>query len=81
MYYVYILKDKFSKLYIGYSSDLRRRLSEHQRHIVDATKNMQSCQLVYYEAYQDKVSAQERERSLKQFGSAYAGLLKRIGFK
>jgi len=34
--------------------------------------------LIYYEAYNNKNLAEERERKLKKFGSAYSGLLKRI---
>jgi hypothetical protein len=37
--------------------------------------------LVYYEAYFFKSAAQIRERKLKQYGSPYQGLLKRLGMK
>jgi len=50
MFYVYILKDKNNKLYIGYSADLKRRLSEHNRRHVYTSKRMESPMLVYYEA-------------------------------
>ena len=31
MHYLYLLKDKFVKLYLGYTSDLKKRLQEHAR--------------------------------------------------
>ena len=42
---------------------------------------MKSPKLVYYEAYNNEMQARERERKLKQYGSSYQGLLKRIGLK
>jgi putative endonuclease len=81
MYYTYILKDKNNKLYIGYSSNLKRRIKEHLRNKVFTTKKMDSPQLFYYESYSNKEMAKEREKKLKQFGSSYTGLLKRIGLK
>jgi len=79
-YYVYILKvasDK-NQYYIGYTNDLHRRLQQHANKSVKTTKRLGRPRLVYYEAYSEKDLAQERERQLKRFGSAYYGLLKRI---
>ena len=81
MYYVYILKDVNNKLYIGYSSDLKRRLREHLQQKVYTTKRMHNPELIYYEAYKTEESAKIRERKLKQFGSAYKGLVKRLDLK
>ncbi|MGI6278384.1 MAG: GIY-YIG nuclease family protein [Patescibacteria group bacterium] len=40
MYYVYILLSKKSKkLYKGLTSDIKKRLSEHNKGKVDSTKN------------------------------------------
>ncbi len=84
MYYVYILelndKNKSKKFYIGYSSDLKRRLFEHKSGNVFSTKDKKP-ELIYYEAYASIELARERERNLKKFGSAYVGLLKRIDKK
>ena len=30
MYYVYVLREEDGRLYIGYSSNLRRRIEEHR---------------------------------------------------
>ena len=81
MYFVYILRDKFKKNYIGYTEDIDRRFLEHKRGKVKTTKNMVDIQLYYYEAYPNLEMAQEREQRLKQFGSSYSGLMKRIGLK
>ena len=65
MYYVYILRDKNNRLYTGYSSDLKRRISEHKQGKVYTTYRMDSILLIYYEAFVDKIDAQEREKYLK----------------
>ncbi|OGH10455.1 MAG: hypothetical protein A2857_00070 [Candidatus Levybacteria bacterium RIFCSPHIGHO2_01_FULL_36_15] len=65
MYYVYLLRDINSKLYIGYSSDLKRRLKEHLQQKVYTTKRMTKPDLIYYEAYSNEDSAKIRERKLK----------------
>ena len=78
MHYVYLLQNNKGSLYIGYSSDLRRRLKEHLENKVYTTKRLQCTKLIYYEAYTTKEAAQEREKKLKQFGSSYKGLIKRI---
>jgi len=79
MYYVYILKNKKGQLYIGYTSDLRRRLSEHRNGKVYTTRRLgKDVELVYYEAYKDMDDAKNREVSFKKSGSVYNGLVKRI---
>lgn len=78
MYYVYILEDKTGKKYIGYSANLKRRIKEHNRKKVYTTKRMLLPKLIYYEAYESQYAAKVRESKLKQFGSSYHGLIKRI---
>jgi len=66
MYYVYILRSlKDRKLYIGYSSDLKRRITEHLRGGVKSTRHRLPLQLSCYEAYNYKQEARARERFLK----------------
>ena len=70
MYYVYILKDRSKDtLYIGYSSDLKRRMIEH--------KDKKPI-LVYYEAYMSEQDARAREIKLKQHGQTVRRLKERI---
>ena len=79
MYYVYLLKDPNSDwIYIGYTSNLRRRLKEHREGQTQTTRRFSSIQLVYYEAYKSAEDAQERERKLKQYGNSLGILKKRI---
>lgn len=79
MFYVYILKSKKDlKLYIGYTDNLKRRFAEHNGGLVASTKNRRPLDLFYYEAYNNIDLAKDRERKLKDFGSSYKGLLKRL---
>lgn len=64
MFYVYILRSNENKLYIGYSSDLRRRIAEHTNKQVKTTKSS-TYNLIYYEAYLNKAVALGREKFLK----------------
>lgn len=82
MYFVYLLKsEKDNKFYIGFSSDLAQRMVEHHKGLVDSTKYRQPLKLIYYESYEEEKLARLRERRLKEFGSAYTGLLKRLELK
>lgn len=79
MFYVYILKSlKDEKLYIGCTSDLRKRFTEHNRGKNLSTKNRRPFELIYYEAYKNEDDAWQREKSFKNSGSVYTGLVKRI---
>ncbi len=73
MFYTYVLKSKKDgELYIGFSSDLKKRLEEHNKGLVDITKHRRPFELVYYEACSNKEKALAREKSLKTgFGRSY----------
>ena len=65
-HYVYILLSlKDRQLYIGYSSDLRRRFLKHKRGFVRATKHRLPIILIYYEGYLLESDAKRREKFLK----------------
>jgi len=81
MYYVYLLLNTENQKYIGYTQNLRRRIIEHLHKKTYTTKRMGKLSLFYYEAYADQEAAIERERKLKQFGSSYHGLIKRLKLK
>ena len=70
MFCVYVLQ-KGSSLYIGYTENLKRRLAEHSR-------NRNDVRILYFEAYLQQEAATRRERKLKQYGSAWRALKKRI---
>lgn len=66
MYYVYILySKKDGGLYIGYTTDLKRRISEHQQRLSKSTKHRVPVVLVHYEAFQETADARAREKYLK----------------
>jgi len=79
MYYVYLLKSLKTKwVYIGYTSDLIRRLLEHQSGKNYSTRKYLPVKLVYYEAYSSRKDAVEREKILKHHGSSLLKLKDRI---
>jgi len=66
MFYVYVLRsDVDSGFYIGYSSNLRRRVSSHAQGAVAATSHRRPWRLIYYEAYLKRADALGREKYLK----------------
>jgi putative endonuclease len=66
VYFVYILRsEKDGKRYIGMTSNIERRLSEHNTGRVKSTKNRQPLVLVKLEQYETKVEAEKREKFLK----------------
>lgn len=66
MFYVYVLKSsKNADVYIGYSTDLKRRFADHNKGFVSATSPNIPWMLVYYEAYLNKHDATRREKQLK----------------
>ena len=66
MFYVYLLHStKDNGFYIGYSTDLKRRLSQHTRGASFATKSRGPWKLIYYEAYTECEDAEGREKFLK----------------
>ena len=77
MFYVYILKSESDDYYLGYSSDLRRRLEEHNNGSSKSTQG-KIWEVVYYEAYKTKEAAIKREISLKKNRRMKTLLLNRI---
>jgi len=66
MFYVYILKSlKDGRNYVGYTNDLKRRVSEHNSGKVRVTRNRRPFRPIYYEAYCNQQDATEREKYFK----------------
>ncbi|MEW6086691.1 MAG: GIY-YIG nuclease family protein [bacterium] len=66
MYYVYILFSlKDQKFYIGFTHDLKRRMTEHSTGKVPSTKPRLPLKLIFYEAHLSKIDAQRRENYFK----------------
>jgi putative endonuclease len=77
-YYTYVLQSlEDSKLYIGWTVDLKARLKRHNEGKSKATKDRLPFRLVYYEACLNRKRAILREKQLKTgFGRKF--LNKRI---
>ena len=66
MYYVYVLKStKDNKLYTGYTSDLKRRVLDHNSGKVKSTSYRKPFELVYSETFQTRSEARWKEKFLK----------------
>ncbi len=67
--YIYILTNKNNNvLYIGVTSDLKKRIWEHKNKVVDGfTKKYNLDKLVYFEAGENIENAIEREKQLKNW--------------
>ena len=65
-YYIYVLQSfKNGSLYIGYTSNLRKRLKEHNSGKNKATKPFIPYQLIFYESFLNRIDAKNREKYLK----------------
>lgn len=65
-YYVYVLlSQKDKRLYIGFTSDLKKRLTEHSKGKVKSTKDRRPLLLVHYEYFIDIGDTKSREVFLK----------------
>ena len=79
MNYVYVLKSSVdNNMYIGSTTDLKRRFKEHNSGKVESTKNRRPLELVYYESYKSENDARKREHNLKLRSRAFQQLKKRI---
>jgi putative endonuclease len=66
VFYVYVLRSQSdSGFYIGFSTNLRARLGQHQDGESFATKSRGPLKLIYYEAYTEREDAEGREKFLK----------------
>ena len=80
MYIVYVLEhSETSELYVGYTTDLKRRIREHNaRGKKFTTRKSGQWIVIYAEAYRGESDAREREGKLKIHCSAMHSLLKRL---
>lgn len=78
MYKVYILRSlKTNKFYVGSTSDINRRLSEHNNGKNKSTKFGIPWALVYSETLPTKQESYKREMQIKSYkgGSAFKKLI------
>ncbi|MDO8522980.1 MAG: GIY-YIG nuclease family protein [bacterium] len=65
-YYVYLLESiENDNLYIGYTTDLVKRLREHNNGLNTSTKPYRPWRVIYYEACLNEDDAKRREKYLK----------------
>ena len=62
-YVLYSLRD--SKLYIGYSSQIEKRIQQHSNGEVMSTKHRRPLKLIYYESHLSARDAIRREKYFK----------------
>jgi len=79
MHYVYILQsNKNGSLYIGFTSDLNKRIKEHNNGKSFHTKKYIPWKIVYFEGYCDRNDAYSREQSLKLHAQGLRRLKERL---
>ena len=78
MWFVYVLKSlKDGKYYIGSTSDLKRRIHQHNQGGNTSTKHRRPLELVYSETYNTEEEAVAREFLIKRYkgGQAFKRLV------
>jgi putative endonuclease len=67
-YCIYITTNKSGTLYIGVTSNLKKRIWEHKNKVVGGfTKKYNADKLIYFEQTENVMSALEREKQLKKW--------------
>ncbi|MBI3631295.1 MAG: GIY-YIG nuclease family protein [Candidatus Staskawiczbacteria bacterium] len=67
MYYVYILKsEKDGQNYIGFTSDLEKRLEWHNVGKNVSTKHRRPFKIIYFQEFSDKKTAMKYESWIKK---------------
>lgn len=72
-YFIYILRTSSNTLYVGQTSDLNKRLTEHKNKTSKSAKYMKyfkSFELVFSEEYSSRIDAMKREYQLKNWTKA-----------
>ena len=66
-FYVYVLQSlsKPSFIYVGYTTDLKRRFKEHNSGSELSTKPYIPYEIIFYEAYRNMQDAKRREEYFK----------------
>ena len=68
MFYTYVLQsEKDGKFYVGFTKNLELRFEQHNKGLVESTKNRTPLQLIYFEACLSQEDATRREKYLKSF--------------
>ncbi|PIV01598.1 hypothetical protein COS54_00745 [Candidatus Shapirobacteria bacterium CG03_land_8_20_14_0_80_39_12] len=66
-WFLYLVQGKDSSLYTGITTDIQRRVKEHnQKKGAKALRGKLPVKLVYQEVFSDKISAAKREIEIKK---------------
>ena len=66
MFYVYVLQSQIDgRLYKGLTQNLNERLEQHNKGKTRSTKAFRPWKLLYYESFNSREEAREREKYLK----------------
>ena len=64
--FLYILLCRDGSFYTGIASNLKRRISEHNNHIMSPLQNSKiPTKLVYFERFDNRITAAQREKEIK----------------
>lgn len=77
MFYVYVIVNESGGFYIGFTTDLSRRVDDHNSGRNKSTSG-RSWTLAYFEAFRSREEAAQRERQLKKHGQSKRWLMERI---
>jgi putative endonuclease len=67
-HFVYVLRCADDTLYTGYTTDVERRVAEHERGDgAKYTRGRTPVELVHVESYDSQSAAMQREYEIKQF--------------
>lgn len=67
-YFVYILRNHSGNFYVGLTSNLIKRIWEHKNKLVKGfTQKYNIDKLIYFEEYDDPITAIAREKQLKNW--------------
>jgi len=78
MYTVYIIhSEKTDRYYIGYTSDLNKRLKQHNSGANISTRDQIPWRIIHHELFSTKREAWLRERTIKSYkgGEAFKKLI------
>lgn len=67
-FYVYVLLCRDGDFYAGFTSDIQRRLEEHNQGSNVSTRNRRPVELIYFEGHRSKADAFRRESYFKTSG-------------
>ena len=77
LYFVYVLQNPEGRLYIGFTTDLDRRVRQHQQGEGGWTSSHGPWKLVHHEIFYNRREAIRREHNLKR-GKANQELRKQL---